>query len=243
MKLKGKTVLVTGAAKRIGKAIALGFAKKGSNILLHYHKSAEEAEETQAQIKALNVQCTLWQCDFTDLKSLEDHLNKKRDLFTEVSVLVNSASLFHETVLKDFTTEDSAKFFAVHYEAPLRLSRIIGLKLKDKKENGAIIHVTDAMLRHPYRKHTPYFASKGALETLTRSLAQELAPTVRVNAVAPGVILFPEGSSQETQEQILKSVPLRRTGQPEDIAHACVWLAEMDYVDGIVLKVDGGRAP
>jgi len=238
MELKTKKVLVTGGAKRIGRAIALAFAREGCGIALHYHRSREEAERTREEIAAFGVRCDLLSCDLTDLKAVRAMLEAESKIVEQVSVLVNSASLFYPNVSR---CEDE-KLFAIHYEAPLCLSRAVGLRLKEHGENGAIINITDAMLRRPVAGYENYFASKAALENLTRALSVELAPTVRVNAVAPGCILFPDGYSEERQKAILEKIPLKRKGEPEDIAQACVFLAKVDYVNATTLAVDGGRS-
>jgi len=241
MELRGKTVMVTGGAKRIGKSIALAFAEKGCDVVLHYNRSSREAEGTRGEIEKLGVKCSLVQCDLTDASSLDKMLEENKEIPSRVSILINCASLFQETPLETLSKKDSEKLFAVHYEAPLKLAKTIGLRLKKENQEGAIINITDAMLRYPYPHHDAYFASKGALATLTKALVLELAPTVRINAVAPGCILFPEDYPEEKKTGILKAIPLKRQGTPEEIASACIFLAEMDYINGVTLTVDGGR--
>jgi len=245
MELKGKTVFVTGGAKRIGKAIALGFAQKGCDVVLHYNQSLDAAKKAQEEIQQLGVKCSLLQCDFTQKENVSKLLDDNKEILSHVSILINSASLFDETPLSPRSTEAvknlSDALFFIHYEAPLRLSQSIGLTLKNQNKEGVIINITDAMLRYPFRHYNAYFASKGALETLTKTLVLELAPNVRVNAVAPGCILYPDNYSEDQKNKILESIPLKRKGEPEDIASACMMLAEMDYMNGITLTVDGGR--
>ncbi len=242
MHLKGKTTLVTGAANRIGKAIALGFARSGSNIILHYFRSENEARITQKEIQKLGVTCRLAPGDFSSPENVEEFIKNHGKHLESVSILVNSASIFHETPLEKLTASEAEKFLDIHLLAAMRLGQMIGLHLREKKEEGVIINITDARLLSPYRGHAPYFAAKAALENLTHTLARELAPHVRVNTVAPGVISFPENYSEEKKQAIIKKIPLGRPGSPEDIANACVFLAQASYVNGASLVIDGGRS-
>jgi len=241
MKIKGRTVLITGGAKRIGKTIAFEFAKQGANILLHYNKSKDEALQTQSEIHNLNVKCDLISFDFTHEDAFESVLNKQKVLLSNVSILINSASIFYPTSIEELTGKDWDPFIQTHLKGPQELSKRVGLSLKEKNDTGLIINITDVSLLKPAKDYLPYNCSKAALEQMTKLLAAELAPNVRVNAIAPGAILFPESHNEEQQKNIIAKVPLRKKGDPLDIANACIFLAENDYLDGITLHVDGGR--
>lgn len=241
MELKGRTALVTGGARRIGKAIALAFAKEGCQILLHYHKSEKEAAETQAEIRNLGAACDLFCADLSKRGEIESLLQREEKVFSKVSILINSASVFHKTPIEKVSVDEWHEFTATNLVGPFLLSRFVGLKLKDSQREGLIINVTDASVVRPIRNHVAYCVSKAALANLTRSLALEMAPHVRVNSVAPGAILFPPSYTDEEKQKILNQVPLKRTGEPRDVADACVFLGRADYVNGITLAVDGGR--
>jgi len=242
MDLKGSTVFVTGAAKRIGKAIALAFAERGARLVVHYHTSEQEAGEVCDQICALGAPEPLLICaDLSDPAEI-DLLFERNPEIGDISVLINSASIFYKTPIKEATPRNWSDFMSTNVMGPFYLARTIGLRLKEQKRDGLIVNLTDRSAKRPYADYAPYCASKAALENVTRSLAEELAPTVRVNSVAPGAILFPENYGQAEKDAILKAVPLGRAGKPEDIAAACLFLAESDYVNGTTITVDGGRS-
>ncbi len=243
MDLKGKTVLVTGGAKRIGRVIAAAFAKKGAHILLHYRSSAAEAEEAKREILSLSVSCELVRADLAQKSEIDALFKAHAKSLAAVSVLVNSASVFYATPLESVNEKHWKEFLSTNLEGPFYLSREIGLGLVKAGRDGVIVNITDwTTLARPYKDHAPYLASKAGLEMLTRALAVELAPRVRVNAVAPGAMLFPESYTEEEKKAVTRAIPLGRPGKPEDIAEACVFLAESDYLDGITLAVDGGRS-
>ncbi len=241
MDIRGKKVLVTGAAKRVGRAIALAFARKGCPILLHYNTSRADADKTAAEIKALGVDCWPLQADLSKTASLAGMLSEITKRRLDVDVLVNSASLFYKTPFKTVTEEDFDKMIAANLKAPFLLSKEIGNRMVEKG-GGKIINIADWSGFRPYKDYAPYCASKGGLLTLTRSLARDLAPQVTANAIAPGPVMMPEDFSDKEIESIAKLTALGRVGSPEDVAHAAVFLAESDFINGTVLVVDGGRS-
>lgn len=242
MDLKGKTVLVTGGARRVGRAIALAFAEKGSRLLVHYRGSEKEAAETRSAIETKGADCRLLKGDFAAAGGIESFLDRHGEAVGSASVVVNSASVYTRTPLEEVRRAHWEEFFSVHVLAPFFIARFVGLRLKAARAEGVVINVTDSGLRRPYRHYAPYFASKAALENLTRSLARELEPTVRVNSVAPGAVLFPEAYSEAEKTAVIAQVPLKRAGTPADIAAACVFIAENDYLNGAAFAVDGGRS-
>ncbi|OGW82622.1 MAG: hypothetical protein A3C47_02710 [Omnitrophica bacterium RIFCSPHIGHO2_02_FULL_51_18] len=241
MILKGKTALVTGAAKRVGKEIALELAKNGCHILLHYHTSESEAEKTSGEIKALGVRCEIFQADLSSAAStiqFAKQVLQKKEL---VHVLVNSASLFYKTPLENVKEADWDALLNANLKGPFFLSKEIGFQMA-RHEGGKIINIADWSGFRPYRDHTPYCTSKGGLVTLTKALARDLAPKVQVNAVAPGPVLLPPDFSEEEKEAIIRKTPLGRIGTPQDVAYAVRFLVENDFINGTVLVVDGGRS-
>ena len=241
MELKGRTVLVTGGAKRIGRSIALAFAREGCDILLHHHTSEDAAQAAAAEVRGHGVSCIVLRADLSEPSEIDAMFSRHAELL-RTDILVNSASVFFKTPTGSVDRKIWERFFRVNLEAPFDLAGRIGGELLRAGREGVIINITDRYARHPVSGYLPYCASKAALENITRSLAADLAPLVRVNAVAPGAILFPEGSKEEDMKRVLKSVPLRRAGSPEDIAAACVFLSQNGFINGITLTVDGGAS-
>lgn len=234
--------LVTGAAKRIGREIALQFAKAGYDIVLHYCSSENEAFRTQVNIQALGVRCELWRFDLDQSMDSEERGAEIEKALAGVTTLVHSASLFY-SVLKPHLQTASLPFFNVHYHSAVALAHCFWLMhSKNAFSNPNIIFITDAMMEKPSPDLIPYYASKAALRSLAKLLAMEYAPRIRVNAVAPGSILFPEGYSDVKKAEIEASIPMKRSGMPQDIANACLFLANAPYVTGQEIKVDGGRS-
>ena len=240
MELKGRTVLVTGAAKRVGKAVALAFARAGCDVVLHYNRSEAEALQTQKEVKGLGVSCALVRADLADHGQIEQLFKKEEKTLSKVSVLVNSASVFPRTPVEKIGPADWDAVLRANLLGPFYVAQKIGLRLKEKGLEGAVINVTDISVIRPHPNHLPYCASKAALADVTRSLALELAPHVRANSVAPGAVQFPEGYSEDDKKKIVDRIPLRRAGDPSDVANACLFLAKADYVNGTTLVVDGG---
>lgn len=237
MEIQGKTVLVTGGAKRVGREIALNFAKNGSPIFLHYNHSKKEAEETANEIRALGVSCKLFQADLSN----SNQLLAMAQQITRVDILINSASAFCKTPIQTMKPEDFDALMDINLKAPFLLSTELGKKMA-AQNGGVIINIADWSGFRPYKDYSAYCASKGGLITFTKSLARDFAPKVRANAVAPGPILLPENFSKSEKEAIAKLTALGRVGEPLDVANACLFLAENDFMNGSVLVVDGGRS-
>ena len=240
MELAGKTALVTGGAKRVGKAIALELAKKGAHIALHYHGSEKDALATAVEIRSLGVECFPVKANLDSAAEITRMAADTEKRFKKIDILVNSASLYFKTPLENASEADWDRLMSVNLKAPFLLSVELGHRMK--KEGGVIVNIADWSGFRPYKDFAAYCASKGGLLTLTKSLARDLAPKVRVNAVAPGPVLPPPDMDDAEKEAIAKTTALGRWGSPIDIANAVVFLSENDYVNGIVLVVDGGRS-
>lgn len=231
--------MVTGAAKRVGRAIALQLARAGANIFLHYHLSHSEAEQTAADIRSAGVKCLLFQADLADSDSIDAMLHAVH-LAGDVDVLVNSASVFYKTRINEITAQQWANNLDVNLRAPFLLSQKLGMQMK-LRGSGKIINIVDCAIRRPYKNYLPYLVSKGGLVTLTEVLALELAPEVQVNCVAPGTVLLPENASDKMKEAVLRKSPLGRTGSPEDVAAMVLHLVKHgDFQTGGYHSVDGG---
>jgi NAD(P)-dependent dehydrogenase (short-subunit alcohol dehydrogenase family) len=233
MDLSGKKVLVTGAAKRIGYAIALAFAEEGCDLLLHYHQSEEDVKVLQKKILGLGVNAQLLHGDLANQNGLNDFLATNPAALRSVDILINSASIY----LND-DADKATQMHCLHRDTPQALSKAI-IHLDKPK---LIINITDAMLNKRYPNYTNYFNSKAALAELTQALALSMAPHIRVNSVAPGCILFPPNYSDTDKQAILKKIPLQKKGDTKDIAEACLFLAKAPYITGASLTVDGGRS-
>jgi pteridine reductase len=241
MNLKGKTALVTGGAKRVGRGIALALAQNGSNILLHFNTSKNEALETAAEIRSFGVTCDLCQADLSKTSELRRMTNEIYSKHSSVEILVNSASIFYKTPLKDVSESAWDSFMSANLKGPFLLSQAIGLKMFGG-QGGKIIQIADWSGFRPYRDYTPYCVSKGGLLTLTKALARDLAPKVFSNAIAPGPVLLPADFSEEEKQNAIKKTLLGRVGSPQDIASAVLFLLDNDFINGTVLVVDGGRS-
>lgn len=238
----GRVVLVTGAARRIGAAIAHRLHAAGWHIAVHAHASGAEQAALCAELDRGRAGGTLaLQADLADAARLPGLVEAVVSRFGRLDALVHNASNFFPTPLDTATPAQWDALMAVNARAAYFLAQAAAPQLRAQR--GAIVHLTDAALARPLPSHAPYTAAKGALAALTGALAVELAPHVRVNAVAPGAILWPEhGKTEAERAAALARTPLARTGTPEEVAEAVRWLLEdAAYLTGQTLALDGGR--
>jgi len=236
-------VLITGGAKRVGAAICRRLHAGGANLMLHYRASAGEARLLQAELNHVRADSVaLIQADLLEVAKLPSLVEQTLSRFGRLDALVNNASSFHATAVGDISAAQWDDLIGTNLRAPLFLAQAAAPALR--KTQGAIVNITDIHAERPLKGYVVYSVAKAGLAGLTRSLARELAPDVRVNAVAPGPILWPDDDSFDelARQRIITNTPLRREGTPEDIATA-VWflLAEASYVTGETIAVDGGR--
>jgi pteridine reductase len=236
-----QVVLVTGAARRVGAVIARTLHAAGYDVALHYRESRGELEALAATLEARRAHSTLaLQADLADGARLPALVDAVIARFGRLDALVNNASMFHPTPLGTITEAQCDALFAVNARAPLLLAQAAAPHLE--KSRGAIVNITDIYAEHPLPQHAAYGMSKAALRMATSALAQELAPSVRVNAVAPGAILWPGNKSDADRAAALARIPLQRTGTPEEIANTVLWLIrDAGYITGQTIRVDGGR--
>lgn len=236
--LSGQTALITGAAKRVGRVIAASLADWGVNIVVHYNTSRAEAESLTTELKKRGVGAWALQASLEDPAQIETMWRRALDSAPggQLSLLVNNASIFPEDTLDTLSLQSLEKNLGINALAPLRLIRLFA----DQEQPGCVVNLLDSRLGGYMRKHVSYALSKRMLFDLTRMLALELAPRVRVNAVAPGMILPPEGESGQELERLAARAPLGRWGEPEDVANAVIFLLQNDYLTGQVIFVDGG---
>lgn len=240
MEIQGKTALVTGGAHRVGKAMVLALAGAGANIVINYHVSTAEAEATAQEVRGLGVGALAIQCDISVPAQVQSMVARAASEFGGVDILINSASWFQKTPfpMDDFRDWHRVFDILVHgslycanYTAPLMVA----------SGEGAIINILDSFAWRPQRDFAAHSVGKAGLLALTRTLALELAPQVRVNAVSPGPVLPPPGYSQEKQDRIAKRTLLQRWGTPQDVAEAALFLVRAAYITGEFITVDGGE--
>ncbi len=248
MELRGKVALVTGAAHRLGKAIALALAGRGASIVVHYGSSGDEAAATADEIRRLGVDAWPLAADLADPLQIESLLTAAHERAGRLDVVVASAASFERKPFEQITAEDWDRVQAVNLRAPFLLLRGAAALLRASRREGdapaAVVNVLDLASRLPWRGYAHHGAAKAGLAHLTRIAARELAPAIRVNAVAPGAILPPPGmkESDEAWRATAERLPLHRTGDPREIGNAVVFLAETDFVTGEVLVIDGGES-
>ncbi len=233
--------VITGGSKRIGAVLCRTLHQAGFDILLHYHRSHTDAEALAAQLNAYRPgSCRIVQADLASTDAAGTIFDAARDFHPEgARLLVNNASTFYRTALADLQATQWEDLRRTNLDAPLWLSQAFAAQTSA----GVIINITDAMVPAGIANFAPYAAAKSGLANLTRSLAAELAPQIRVNAVAPGSILWAHPEPDAAQKAAhLQSIPLGRLGCPQDIADTVLFLAQADYITGQVLAVDGGRS-
>jgi pteridine reductase len=243
LSLVGKYALVTGAARRIGATIATRLHEDGANVAIHYRGSADAACELRDQLNAKRADSAeVFQADLNDQKQLNSLIQSILKWSGRLDVLVNNASTFYPTPIGSITNDQWDDLIGSNLKAPLFLSQAATPALKSA--NGCIVNIVDIHAQRPLRDHPVYGAAKAGLAMLTRSLAKDLAPGIRVNGVAPGAILWPEDEmTEETKTNILDQIPLARQGQPDDIAGTVLFLArDAHYITGQIIAVDGGRS-
>lgn len=239
--LRGKVALVTGGAVRVGRAIALALADAGCDLFIHYGRSQGPAEQTRADAEARGVRAAIYSANLADAAAAQSVLPAAVQELGRVDVLVNSAAVFLEGGLADTSLEAWDKQFAINLRAPFLLSRALAQQTP-VEGTAQIVNVTDARVFRPGADHFAYRLTKSALVTMTETLALDLAPRIRVNAVALGAILPPPGEDEAYLQALAEEqVPLRRAGSADIVAANVLHLLRQDFVTGVTLKLDGGQ--
>jgi pteridine reductase len=233
-----KVALVTGAAKRVGRAIALKLAGAGFDVAITYRGSAQEAKEVVESIQRLGRKGYAIQADFTDPQNAAEQVESTfKAQFTRLDALINNASLYQPSSLQDATDEQIHNLFAIHFHTPFLLARRFESLLRQSR--GHIVNMVDLLADRPWPEYLAYSASKAALGSLTRGLARTLAPDNPVNGIAPRVVEWPDDSPQSEREKYLKRVPLARPGTPEDVANLVHFLVtDGSYITGQIIPLD-----
>jgi len=240
-----KVVLITGGARRVGAAMCRMLHASGASIMLHYRSSGTEARALQAELNAARVDSVaLVQADLLNLALLPSVVTETVNRFGRLDVLVNNASSFFPTPVGEITEQAWEDLVGTNLKTPLFLSQAAAAQLR--RSHGCIINIVDIHADRPTRSYAVYSAAKGGLMALTRALACDLAPEVRVNGISPGVILWPEDerwSDEVARQRIIHTTLLKRVGEPDDIARTARFLIfDTPYITGQVIAVDGGRS-
>lgn len=240
MQLTGKTALITGAGRRIGRVLAHRLAERGANVVVHYHRSADEAQSLVSELQAQGVQAWALRADLADAAAVETLATEALANCGQIDVLINNASLFWRSPIQEADLAHWDIQQAVNVRAPWLLAKALGPAMVAAGA-GKIINLTDYLAVRPVKDYTAYEVSKAALNGLTLALAKEFAPAVQVNAVSLGPILPAEDMTPDAEAKLIARLPLKRWGSPEDVAAAVLFLIEgSDFTTGSILSVDGG---
>ncbi len=239
-KLQGKTALVTGASRRIGAEIARGLHTAGMNVVIHYRATAAEADNLVAELNTRRpASAVTAQADLCELSEIEQLALTAKSAWGDLFLLVNNASAYFPTRIGGTTEQQWNELVASNLKAPFFLIQELLYALKAAQ--GCVVNIVDVHAERPTPQHAVYCAAKAGLITLTRALARDLGPEIRVNGVAPGTILWPEIEPDDSvKRRIIQRIPLERRGQPSDVADAVLFLSASDYVTGEIIHVDGG---
>ncbi|QPG04570.1 pteridine reductase [Salinimonas marina] len=242
MSVSPPIALITGAARRIGHHFASTLHAKGYQIIVHYNQSRSEAEQLCRSLNQLRAESAVTiQADLCDMQQVANLAKQVTEISTRLDVLINNASAFYPTPVGQIQTQDWLTLMGSNVQGPLFLTQALSQQLKDS--GGCVINMVDIHAERPLPGHSVYCAAKSALASVTRSLAIELAPAIRVNGIAPGAILWPERPLSEAQKQhLLQSIPLQQLGSVEALSHTAEFLIGNPYITGQIIAIDGGRS-
>lgn len=241
MKLKGKVALVTGSAKRVGRAIALSLARKGVHVAIHYRTSPKEANSVVSEARKYGVKARAIKADLSNVSEVENLVSETLKVFGRLDILVNSASLYGKHLLEQVSESHWDAHLDTNLKGPFFLAQAAAQAMK-KQKAGKIVNIIDSDVAKPYKHYLPYLVSKAGMVGLTHCLAIELAPEIQVNGISPGPVLMQKDWGPKTIQAILKVTPLKRIGSPTDIANAVLFCLEgTDFMTGAIIPVDGGQ--
>lgn len=242
MDIKNRVSIVTGGAKRIGKAICRALASCGSHLVIHFNQSETEAAKTAEEIKkAFSVKAVCLKADLSNSIEITEMVKRAKDIFKRIDILVNNASIFFKTPFSKTSEEDWDNILDTNLKAPFLCAKAVSAEML-KQGQGKIINIADIGGMRPWVDYIPYCVSKAGLIALTQGLAKALAPVIQVNCIAPGEVLFPEDYIESEIEKSRSKILLKKLGSPEDVARTVVFLIEgSDFITGATFVVDGGR--
>ena len=239
MDLRGRVALVTGAGRRVGRAIAIALGAQGMRVAVHYNASADGAEATAAHIRDAGGEARVLGADLTVVRDCEQLVDAAAVAFGALDVVVNSAAVMMRTPVGEVTAEDWDAMFALNLRAPFFIAQRAAPHLA--QVGGAIVNIADLAAFETWPAYVPHGITKAGVVQMTRALARTLAPNVRVNAIAPGAVLLPDDWDEQSGERLVATTPLARLGSPDDVVQAMLYLLAADYVTGETIVVDGGR--
>ena len=241
MTLQDRVVLITGGARRIGRAIAMALAQRSAHIVCSYRHSSKEAAATVKTLEQYGIQAMAVQADVTQARDIQRLMDRIHRRYGRLDVLVNNAADFDRTPFETLSEREWDRAIDTNLKGPF-LCALYASRLMRRQQEGKIINLADWAGVRPYRDYLPYCVSKAGVIGLTKALAKELAPTIQVNAIAPGPILPPNTMSRQARARVAARPLLKRWGTPQDIANAVVFLIEgTDFMTGSVLFIDGGQ--
>jgi len=241
MQIKDSVVLITGAASRVAREVALSLARKGAHISFTYYLKDEPWQEAQKEIEACGVRCLAHQVEMRDSARINAWVGHTLEMFGRIDALINSASIWLKAPFLEITEEDWDMAMDVNLKGPFLCSKAVAPAML-KQGQGVIINITDLSAFQVWSGYAHHASSKAGLVALTKSMAYELAPAIRVNAIAPGTVLLPPNPSPEKVQWAVEKSVLKRVGSPSDVAHLAAFLIENDFATGSVYFVDGGRS-
>ena len=240
MKLKGKTALVTGAGKNIGKAIALGLAREGASLAINYFSSEKGAEETKAEAEKSGVKAISFEADLSKVNQIQSMVRKVEAELGKIDILVNNSGIITEAKLDETSEEIWDRTMAVNLKGLFFCSKIVSEGMR-KRKSGKIVNISSLGGIKAWPSFMAYCTSKAGVIMLTKCLALSLAPDIQVNSIAPGVISLPSGLDENKKETFLKKIPLKRLGTYDEIVKAVIFLCrDSSYITGQTIVVDGG---
>lgn len=241
MNVQGKVAVVTGGAVRVGKEIALALGREGANVVVHYHTSSSEARRTVKTILKLGSRALAARADLTKSAQVDRLRQLACDEFGRIDILINNAAVFPRTPFAELTEDDWDFAIDSNLKSVFLCCKAFG-DVMLAQQSGCIVNLADVAGLRPWANYLPYSVSKAGVIALTQGLAKALAPHVRVNAVAPGAVMWPQSYTDADKKKRLAKVPLGRVGSPEEVARTVLFLIESDYITGAVVPVDGGRS-
>lgn len=239
MELGGRVALVTGAGRRVGRALAEALGRKGARVGVHYNASAQGADETVRAIRAAGGEAESFRADLGEADAAPGLIEQVKTRFGGLDVLVNSAAVMERTPFGGVTSAQWDAMFALNLRAPFLLSQAAAPLLVER--GGTIVNMADLAAFESWPAYVPHGITKAGIVQMTRALARVLAPAVRVNAIAPGAVLLPDDWDDASGEHLEQTTPLRRLGSPDDVVGAMLYLIGAEYVTGETIIVDGGR--
>lgn len=241
MKIKDSVILITGAATRVGKEVALYFASKGAHIAFSYYEDTEPWQETKQEIKALGVECFVKKVEIRDREEINTFVKEAKANLGRIDILINNASVWLRTPFLNISEEEWDLAIDVNLKGPFLVSQAVAPFMLEQGQ-GVIVNITDLSAFQVWNDNAHHAASKAGLVALTKSMAYELAPKIRVNAIAPGTVLLPPDPSPAKVEWAIENSLLKRVGTPQDVAKLVEFLVDNEFATGSVYFIDGGRS-